>query len=227
MCDWIKGHILRLITLVLLAPSAVLAQTPPAPSTDNELWLDQNLSLGLSPRTKLELSTVQRLDRGASNLFEAFWEAGLDVRVRPWLSVMPAFRHIRNEPFRTEARYENRMMLNVTAGIRRGRWRPDLRMRLEGRFTEDRAARLRIRLRPRVQYTLPVGGARQPVLGVHNEFFLDAHTGSYVRNRVQAGVELPLAQHFSVRPYYMLESNRIAVGWDHDNVWGLSLRWSY
>jgi hypothetical protein len=72
--------------------------------------------------------------------------------------------------------------------------------------------------------------ARRPVLVVNNEFFIVpgsnpfANGGnSYTQNRFQVGVRLPIADSFSVRPYYLLQSVNLPRGWDTNQIVGISL----
>ena len=72
--------------------------------------------------------------------------------------------------------------------------------------------------------------SRPPVLVVSNEFFIVpgnnpfANGGSsYTQNRFQVGVRLPIADSFSVRPYYLLQSVNLPSGWDTNEIFGISL----
>ena len=108
--------------------------------------------------------------------------------------------------------------------------RPILRTLIEGRFPDTQSASARLRFRPGVEYTLPIGSTRRPVLVVSNEFFIVpwynpfANGGSsFTQNRFQIGVRLPIADSFSVRPYYMLQSVNLPTGWDTNEMFGISL----
>jgi Protein of unknown function (DUF2490) len=125
--------------------------------------------------------------------------------------------------------YENRLQLNITLSTSRGRWRPNLRTLIEGRFPENRIASARIRFRPGVDYTLPIKVTRPPVLVVSNEFFIVPGTnsfsagGAFTQNRFQIGIRLPVANSFSVRPYYMVQSVNLPAGWETNEIVGISL----
>ncbi len=193
------------------------------------LWLDQGISNGLSPNTSLEIEFHQRLDEGASNLFEYFFQGGVASRLRPWFTLIPIYRYQRY-PGNPAIAYENRLQLNVTVSTSQGPWKPILRTLIEGRFPDDRPASARLRFRPGVEYTLPIRTARQPVLIVSNEFFLVpwynpfANAGSsYTQNRFQVGVRFPIADTFSIRPYYLLQSVNLPPGWDTNEIFGISL----
>ena len=67
------------------------------------------------------------------------------------------------------------------------------------------------------------------MLVVSNEFFIVpgynpfANGGSsYTQNRFQVGVRLPIADSFSVRPYYLLRW-LTRSGWDTNEIFGISL----
>ena len=203
--------------------SASNAQAAP----DNQLWLDQNFSYPLSPRVALRWDIVQRFDRDVSHLFQADARIALALKPTSWFTFVPGFRHVRHDPFDPNSRFENRLVFDAEfQGRRRGPWQPNFRTRIEGRFFENQRGFLRVRPRPGVQYTLPVGWQRPPALVVNNEFFFDTRADRYNRNKLVGGVSLRVTEQFSLLPYYMLLSNRGRT-WRHDNVWGLSTYWNF
>jgi hypothetical protein len=211
-----------LVGLILLSPIHTRAQ-----GVDNELWLDQILALRLSPKTSLQLRLTERADQGASHLFQMYGQVGVAIQAKPWLVIAPLFRHDRHDPFDPDARYENRPLLDVTVRRPQGALQPILRTRFEGRFIEGQDGFLSIRIRPGLVYTLPLKSRLRPGLLVDDEFFYDTRADTLNRNRLRAGVLLRVNEHFSLRPYYMLESIRLPGLWDDDNIWGLSLFWRY
>ena len=217
---------------ILAVPARAQQQPEPEDPEDEKqigLWLDQGISAGLSDNTSLEVEFHERLDEGASNLYEYFFQGGVAFRPRPWLTVIPIYRYQRY-PGNPAITYENRLQLNLTLSTSRGPWRFNLRTLIEGRFPDDRPASGRLRFRPGVDYTLPLPMARRPVLVVSNEFFVVpgynpfANGGSsYTQNRFQVGVRFPIADSFSVRPYYLLQSVNLPTGWDTNEIFGISL----
>lgn len=205
-------------------------QAPDDPEDDKKLglWLDQGISMGLTPSKSLDIEFHERLDEGISNLYEYFVQGGIAFRVRPWLTVAPLYRYQRF-PGNPAVAYENRLLLNVTMSTLRGAWRPNLRTMVEGRFPDDRTASARFRVRPGVDYALPLPMKRRPVLVVSNEFLFVPGTnsfaagGSFTQNRFQVGVRLPITDSFSVRPYYLLQSVNLLAGWETNEIIGISL----
>jgi len=205
-------------------------QPPEDPEDDKKLglWLDQGISSGLTPSTSLEIEFHQRYDEAVSNFYEYFVQAGVAFRVRPWLTVTPLYRYQRF-PGNPGIAYENRLLLNVTMATSRGAWRPNLRTMVEGRFPDNRPGSARFRFRPGVDYTLPLKMKQRAVLVVSNEFFVVpgansfATGGSFTQNRFQVGIRLPIADSFSIRPYYLLQSVNLPTGWETNEVLGISL----
>jgi hypothetical protein len=192
------------------------------------LWLDQGISSDLSANRSLEVEFHERFDEGASNLFEYFFQGGVAFRLRPWITVIPIYRYQRF-PGNPTIAYENRLQLNLTLSTSRGRWRPNLRTLIEGRFPDNRPASARLRFRPGVDYTLPLGMRRHPVLVVSNEFFVVPGTnsfaagGSFTQNRFQVGVRVPITDFLSIRPYYLLQSVNLPQGWETNEIVGISM----
>ena len=213
---------------------AVLAQAqqqPEDPEDDKKIgiWLDQGISTPLSPDKSLEMEFHERFDEGGTNLYEYFVQGGLAFRLRPWLTLIPIYRYQRY-PANPAITYENRLQLNLTLAKSWGRWRPNLRTLIEGRFPDDREASARFRFRPGIEYTLPVRMTRQPVLVVNNEFFLVpwnnpfANGGSaFTQSRFQVGLRSPVTDSFSIRPYLLWQSVNLPTGWDTNRIVGISL----
>ena len=71
--------------------------------------------------------------------------------------------------------------------------------------------------------------ARRPALVASNEFFVVPGTnsfaagGSFTQNRFQVGIRFPIADSFSIRPYYLLQSLNQPTGWDTNEIVGISL----
>jgi hypothetical protein len=221
-----------LCSCLLPAPARAQQQEEPEdPENEKQigLWLDQGISTGLSANKSLDVEFHERFDEGASNLFEYFVQGGLAFRLRPWFTLIPIYRYQRF-PGNPTIAYENRVQLNLTLSTSRGPWRPILRTLIEGRFVDNRPASARLRFRPGVEYTFPLRMSRPPVLVVNNEFFIVvgnnpfANGGSsYTQNRFQVGVRLTIADSFSVRPYYLLQSVNLPTGWDTNEIFGISL----
>ena len=234
--QWITKR--RIVCIIAVLCSCVLAvparaQQQPAPEDPEDekqigLWLDQGISTGLSPNTSLEIEFHERFDEGASNLFEYFVQGGVAFRLQPWFTLIPIYRYQRF-PGNPGIAYENRLQLNITVSTSRGPWKPVLRTLIEGRFPDNRPASARLRFRPGFEYTLPIRTARPPVVVLNNEFFIVAWTNpfanggsSFTQNRFQIGVRLPIANSFSVRPYYLLQSVNLPPGWDTNQIIGIS-----
>ena len=221
-----------LCSCVLAIPArAQQQQEPEDPEDDKQIgfWLEQGISTGLSPNTSLDIEFHERFDEGGSNLYEYFVQGGVAFRLRPWLTLIPIYRYQRY-PGNPAITYENRLQLNLTLSTSRGPWKPILRTLIEGRFPDDLPASARLRFRPGVEYNLPIRTSRPPVLVVNNEFFIVpgnnpfANGGSsYAQNRFQVGVRLPIADSFSVRPYFLVQSVILPPGWESNQIIGISL----
>ena len=194
------------------------------------LWLDQGISAGLSTNKSLEFEVHERFDKGVSNLYEYFFQGGVAFRLRPWLTVFPLYRYQRFQG-NPATNYENRLLLNLILSTSRGNWRPSLRTLIEERFPDNRPSSARLRFRPGIDYTLPFKGTRRPViLGVTHEFFIVpgsnsfSNNGAFTQDRIQVGVRVPLAETFSIRPYYMVQFVNIPTGWDSNGIIGISVQ---
>jgi hypothetical protein len=190
------------------------------------------MSVRLSSNRSLEFEVHERLDEGASNLFEYFGQGGVAFRLKEWLTLIPIYRY-QVYPGNPTTSHENRLLLNLTLSTARRRWRPNFRLLTEGRFPDNRVASARLRFRPGMDYTLPLRMRRPPVALMNDEIFIVPGTnsfasgGSLTQNRFQVGVRLPLGDSYSIRPYYLLQSLNLPTGWDTNGVVGLSLAFKF
>ena len=228
---WKSALLVSAVLCVLGVSAHAQQQEPEDPEDDKKvgLWLDQGISTPLSGNKSLDLEFHERFDEGGTNLYEYFAQSGLAFRPKPWLTVIPIYRYQRY-PANPKIAYENRLQLNLTLSKSWGRWRPNLRTLIEGRFPDDREASARLRFRPGIEYTLPVRMTRPPVLVVNNEFFLVpwsnpfANGGSaFTQNRFQVGVRQQITNSFAVRVYYLWQSVNLPDGWDTNEIVGISL----
>jgi hypothetical protein len=221
LCSW-----------VMAVPTRAQQQMQPEDPEDEKqigLWLDQGISTGLTPNTSVDIEFHERLDEGASDLFEYFVQGGVAFRLRRWFTLIPIYRYQRF-PGNPAIAYENRLQLNFTLSTSHGSWKPILRTLIEGRFPDNRPGSARLRFRPGVEYTLPIRTSQRPALVVNDEFFIVpwsnpfANGGSsYTQNRFQIGVRFPVAESLSVRPYYLVQSVNLPQGWDTNEIIGISL----
>ena len=210
---------------LILACTILFPRPAAAQDWDQELWLDQRFSFGLSRMTFARVRLLQGANDNVSHLFNTFVEVNVGFHVRPWLTLMPGFRHDRVNPLGRVSSHENRPQFATIFQTQWGRWKPNLRFLFEGRFLPNEPGFLRFLPQPGVEYTLSSYRDRPVVLYFTNEFAFDSRTGRFSRNRFQVGFSLPAARSFSIVPSYMIESIRAPGLWDHDNVWGLSLWW--
>jgi len=202
----------------------------PAEGPDNELWLDQNFFLTLSPKTTLHLHLVERFNQNVSKFFQGYAALGLQWEVTDWLRLTPRYRHQRENPFgfAGEQVIEHRPQFDIELHRRWGPWGAILRTRFAWRQIEHQPGFLRIRLRPQVQLSLPLAWKRRPAVFVSEEIFYEfGDVDKLNRNRLRAGISFPVSAHLTLAPYYMVESKSLPTGWDHDNVWGLTLGWRF
>jgi hypothetical protein len=230
---WRTAFALAILSCCVVAVPARAQQQPLPEDPEDEkqigLWLDQGISTPLSANKSLDVEFHERFDEGASNLYEYFVQGGVVFRLRPWFTLIPIYRYQRF-PGNPAITYENRLQLNLTLSTARGPWRYNLRTLIEGRFPDDREASARLRFRPGVDYTLPLRSTWRPTIVVSNEFFIVPWTNpfanggsAFTQNRAQIGVRLPIADSFSVRPYYLLQSVNLPKGWDTNEIVGISL----
>jgi Protein of unknown function (DUF2490) len=230
---WRTAFALAILSCCVVAVPARAQQQPLPEDPEDEkqigLWLDQGISTPLSANKSLDVEFHERFDEGASNLYEYFVQGGVAFRLRPWFTLIPIYRYQRF-PGNPAITYENRLQLNLTLSTARGPWRYNLRTLIEGRFPDDREASARLRFRPGVDYTLPLRSTWRPTIVVSNEFFIVPWTNpfanggsAFTQTRAQIGVRLPIADSFSVRPYYLLQSVNLPKGWDTNEIVGISL----
>jgi hypothetical protein len=148
--------------IMTLSARAQQTQEPEDPEDDKQigLWIDQAVSIDLPANRSVELEFHERFDEGATNFYEYFIQGGLAFRPRPWFTLIPSYRYQRF-PGNPAIAYENRVLLNLTASMSRGLWRPTFRTLFEGRFPDSRLPFLSMPCSP----TPPESPAPSPLAG--------------------------------------------------------------
>jgi hypothetical protein len=199
----VLGFAVAVLCCCLLSIPAI-AQQQPQQDPGNER------RLGLRRPFAEQISGVRipsTVGRGSLELLRVLLPGGIGFHLRRWLTLMPIYRYQRY-PGDPATPYENRLLLNLTLSTTEGRLRRILRTLMEGRLPKNRIASARVRLRPGIEYTLPLRMKRPPVVVVNNEFFvvlgvnIFAAGSDFTQNRLQAGVRLPITDSFAIRPYY-------------------------
>ena len=220
-----RSVVLCSLLTVALAP----AQQQEDPEDDKRLglWLDQGVSVGLSPSRSLQFEVHERFDDEATQLYDYFFQGGMAFRLLPWLTVLPMYRYERY-PLDSTTSHENRFLVDTSISTARGPWRPNLRIRTEERFPENRVASARVRLRSGIEYRLPLRMNHPSAIGVSDEFFIVpgvnsfSSGGAFTQNRFQVGVRLPISDSVSIRPYFLLQSVNRPSGWETSGIIGIS-----
>jgi len=202
------------------------AQQAGSSNADWQLWPETSLSIALNERVSLLAFGALHFGKDFSDLNEEQIGGGLNFSFNKYFSFSPAYRYIKGQPPGRSHVREHRGSLDFNARMPLGekfqlseRNRVELR-RIDGIISGRYRNRLQVERQFRVHEHKVI-----PYLA--DEVFYDGRFHIWNRNRIYAGVRVPLNKHFSMDPYYLDQHDVRDRPFTRRHVIALSLRIDY
>ena len=206
--------------------SKVTAQQAGPANADWQLWPEINLSVALNERVSLLAFGTLHVGQDVSDLNEEQAGVGLKFALNKYFSLSPAYRYSRGQPPGRSHVREHRGFLDFNA-----------RMPLGDKFQlsdRNRGEIRRIngvtsgRYRNRLQIERPFRISEHKVIPyLADEVFYDTRFHIWNRNRIYAGVRVPLNKHFGVDGYFLEQHDVRDQPFRTRHVIALSLKLDY
>ena len=185
----------------IVAPLLILAPPAAAQQQDEQLWLQVNTNVPLTPGLRLTLEQIGRFGDRADGLFQTEFGGLLGWRVARGVELGFGYRKV--GAHNSSAADEDRLRQQVVASF--GHW--VTRLRVDERFN-PRGDEIGVRIRPLLRYNRPVGGTGVALFASHESFILPNSTSwgqrsGYERMRNILGVTVPLGQRVSADVGYL------------------------
>lgn len=205
------------LTLVLSMLSAVQAQPTPS-REDNQFWNETQLIKPLSKDKDLIIIGVLRVGRNFARPVDERIGAGLAFKLNKYLTIMPTYIYVDQQPFAGRRIQEHRVIFNATAKFKLG----------ELTFTDRNLIERRVRhatrdftvYRNRLQLDYPVRLGRvnfKPFLA--DEVWYSTQSGQqrrqgWFRNRISAGIIKQFGERFNAELFYLRQTDGISFPGD-------------
>ncbi len=190
-----------LLLLVTTLRSRAFAQATAADNEEVQLWPDVTVGFRLSPKVALQFfGTIRPGDNLTRRVSE---QAGVAVNLRlnPYLSIVPAYRAIWSQPDETRNTFEHRYFADVIPRLPLGKgFAIQDRNRFERRDINGQWA-WRYRNRPQVEKVVKVH-ERQLTPYLSAEFFYDSRPQAWIRKQFWAGLRVPVTTHLTFDLHY-------------------------
>ncbi len=202
------------------------AQQATTSSSDWQFWPEVDVSTKLSQRVPVLGMGTLHFGKNVSDLNEEQAGVGFNFTLNKYLSLSPAYRYgSAQPPGRPHAR-EHRFFLDFTARVplTKGFVLSD-RNRIEfRRINGIESHRYRNKLQLERSFSI---GDRKLTPYLSDEVFYDDRFHIWNRNRIYAGVRVPLNQHLSLDPYFLEQFDVRDRPFERRHVLAINLRIDY
>ena len=202
------------------------AQQPSPSNADWQFWPEVDVSIKLSQRVSVLAMGTLHFGKNVSDLNEEQTGLGFNFILNKYFSLSPAYRYGRGQPPGRIHTREHRFFLDFTARapLRSGFALSD-RNRIElRRINGVESHRYRNKLQIERLFMLAERKATPYLAG---EAFYDDRFHIWNRNRIYAGVRVPLNQHLTLDPYFLEQFDVRDRPFERRHVIAVNLRIDY
>ena len=192
-------------------------------ANDWEYWSHFEATGSFNDKLDYKVAPEFRFKNDFGDHYYTHFEFMLDWKMKPWLTLSPSYRHILTLSG-IDWKTEKRPQLDATFKCKILGIEGSDRNRMEYRIRDkDMAFRYRNKLTlksPKLK-----GVSIQPF--VANEFFYEFEISAINKNRVYAGADFNLVKPVKCSLQYILESSEKDDTWNHTNVLGTALKYTF
>jgi len=211
-------------TCLLAFPAAAALSTPAQATSDNQVWLNGNVTVKLSDRWRFQEEGTFRFSRNRNGLYEFELNTLLGYRLSKIITVSAGYTH--NPQYAdgdfTVMEHRAREQMTADGFAMVGEGKLTGRIRMEQRWREHTDG-IGWRLRPYLKYSLPI--ARKMALNISSEPFINFNTTPFQRRsgldrmRNLVTISTPLTRILSGEAGYMNQHGFVRGGPDtSDNI---------
>jgi len=217
------------ITCLLIGLACVLsanAQQTTASNADWQFWPEVDFSIKLSQRVSVLGMGTLHFGKNVSDLNEEQTGVGFNFNLNKYFSLSPAYRYSSDQPPGKSHTREHRFFLDFTvrAPFTNGFVLSD-RNRIEfRRINGIESHRYRNKLQIERSFTV---ADRKVTPYLASEAFYDDRYHIWNRNRIYAGVRVPLNPHLTLDPYFLEQFDVRDRPFERRHVLAINLRIDY
>lgn len=188
------------------------AQTPP-PEDDNQLWGEVQLIKALDKKHDLIIIGVLRIGQYLKRPVDERIGAGWAFKPNKYLTLMPTYIYVDQQPFPGRRINEHRLIMNVTGKFNLGKFLFTDRNLYERRVRHDSRDFTMYRNRLQIDHPLKIGSFEFKPF-VADEVFYSTQQGSsgrqgWFRNRISAGIIKQFSERLNAEFFYLRQQDGI------------------
>ncbi|MFN0107658.1 MAG: DUF2490 domain-containing protein [Blastocatellia bacterium] len=202
---------LLLVWLITLASSlSTMAQTP-APQDDNQFWNEIQIIKALDKKHDLIVIGVLRFGQNLNRPVDERIGAGLAFKPNKYLTFMPTYLYVDQQPFPGRRISEHRLVMNVTGKFNLGKLLFTDRNLIERRARHDSRDFTVYRNRLQIDHPAKIGSfSFKPF--VADEVWYSTQTVNtknlgWFRNRISAGIIKQFGPRFNAEFFYLRQND--------------------
>ncbi len=206
------GYFSLTLLLFFMLP-AVQAQTTPL-RADNQFWNETQFIKPLSKDKDLIVIAVLRAGRDFARPVDERIGTGLAFKLSPYLTIMPTYIYVDQQPFAGRRIKEHRLVFNATAKFKVGELTFTDRNLIERRVRHNSRDFTVYRNRLQLDYPARIGAFKfKPFIA--DEVWYSTQQGQqgrqgWFRNRISAGIIKQLGERFNAEVFYLRQTDGIS-----------------
>ena len=211
--------------LIVLLSAAPAQSEQPLSKEDTQLWSEVQAVAHVRKNVDWISSGMIRFGNNVSDLIYERFFTGVTFKLGKHFDLMPWYGYFAFQPDEARDIRESRLAVDGTFRWAFGKFVLSDRNRVERRFFTSGQRYNRYRNRIQIEHPLRCG-SRQLRLTVGDEVQYDAAFDAWNRNRIAAGITVPLHEGVELEVYYMRQNDGYIRPGDM-NIIGTSLRLSF
>ena len=191
---------------------------PTPPREDNQFWHETQFIKPLSKDKDLVIIAVLRAGRDFARPVDERIGAGLAFKPSKYLTIMPTYVYVDQQPFAGRRIKEHRLVFNATAKFKIGELTFTDRNLIERRVRHTSRDFTVYRNRLQLDYPAHIGAFKfKPFIA--DEIWYSTQSGQqgrqgWFRNRISAGIIKQLSERFNAEVFYLRQTDGISFPGD-------------
>lgn len=193
--------------------TAAVAQSAP-PRDDRQFWNETQFIKPLAKDKDLIVSAVLRIGRDWQRPVDERIGAGVAFKLNRFLTIMPTYLYVDQQPFAGRRISEHRAVLNITGRFKIGELTITDRNLIEGRLRHASPDFVVYRNRLQLDYPAQLGAFKFKPF-VADEAWYSTQSGAtgrqgWFRNRISAGIIKQFSERFNAEFFYLYQHDGIS-----------------
>lgn len=195
-----------------LATISTQAQTNNQPQDENQSWNEVQLIAPLNKKTDLIFIGVFRGGGNFSGFMRPVDErggGGIAFKLNKYLTIMPTYLYVAQQPTPTRKNFEHRLILNITGKVSLGKFTFTDRNLIERRVRHSLNDFVMYRNRLQIDHPVKLGSLTFKAY-IADEAFYSSLQKAWIRNRIAFGVFKQITPRFYGEVFYVRQNDGLA-----------------